>query len=350
MSILLSICDNPDVLKVMRIINIVINVIKIAVPILLIIFIMIELLGAISDEEKLNKVLSSSVRKFIAAVMIFLIPTVVQLIVVVVEGNYETSEGVKNCLRDLSLDSINEIYITQAYEAVEKVESTHDQNDYANALIAVSKVQNIDEDTYRNLKNELESIDLDKKPSGSATSDSGSSNNSTTYTKNLFMGDSRTEGMASIIGSNGEVVAETGAGLSKFTGDHSSAVKDRLTTGGYNVVLNYGVNDYTVPKTDATAYCNAYTDFINKYGSKNKIIVVSVNPVDDEKSDWAKNSTIAEFNEKINKCIDGKNASYCDVYGSISLDKWKSNNYIDGIHYTKDGYQYIYSKITNCMK
>ena len=38
---ILSICDNPDVLQVMRIINIVITVIKIAVPILLIIFIML---------------------------------------------------------------------------------------------------------------------------------------------------------------------------------------------------------------------------------------------------------------------------------------------------------------------
>ena len=36
---ILSICDNPDVLQVMRIINIVITIIKIAVPILLIIFI-----------------------------------------------------------------------------------------------------------------------------------------------------------------------------------------------------------------------------------------------------------------------------------------------------------------------
>ena len=55
---ILSICDNPDVLQVMRIINIVITVIKIAVPILLIIFIMIELIGAVADEEKFKKVTS----------------------------------------------------------------------------------------------------------------------------------------------------------------------------------------------------------------------------------------------------------------------------------------------------
>lgn len=346
MSILLSICDNPDILKVMRIVNIVINVIKIAVPILLVIFIMIELLGAISDEEKLNKVLSSSVRKFIAAVMIFLIPTVVQLIVVVVEGNYETSEGVKNCLRDLSLDSINDIYITQAKEAVDKVKSTHDQNDYANALTVVSKIQNIDEDTYRDLKNELESIDLDKKPSGSATSDSGSSNNSTTYTKNLFMGDSRTNGMAmyGIIDSS-DVEATDGGKYSDFS-NHISAVSSKLSTGGYNVVLNYGVNDYS---DNTSNYCTKYKEFINNYNSNNKFYVVSVNPL----SDKSRNELIEKFNETIEGCVKGlKNTSYCDVYSSLSLDKWKSNNYIssDGIHYTKDGYQYIYSKITNCMK
>ena len=73
---ILSICDNPDVLQVMRIVNIVITIIKIAVPILLIIFIMIELISAITDEEKLKKVTSGAVKKFIAAVLIFLIPTI----------------------------------------------------------------------------------------------------------------------------------------------------------------------------------------------------------------------------------------------------------------------------------
>ena len=107
---ILSICDNPDVLQVMRIINIVITIIKIAVPILLIIFIMIELIGAVADEEKFKKVTSGAVKKFIAALLIFLIPTLVQVIVVNVVGSNETNEEYKNCLKDLSVEQINKIY------------------------------------------------------------------------------------------------------------------------------------------------------------------------------------------------------------------------------------------------
>ena len=107
---ILSICDNPDVLQVMRIINIVITVIKIAVPILLIIFIMVELVGAVADEEKFKKVTSGAVKKFIAALLIFLIPTFVQVIVVNVVGSNETNEEYKNCLKDLSVEQINKIY------------------------------------------------------------------------------------------------------------------------------------------------------------------------------------------------------------------------------------------------
>ena len=59
---ILSICDLPDALKVMRIVNIVITIIKVVVPIMLIVSAMIDFARAVSDSE-LNKITSKFKKK-----------------------------------------------------------------------------------------------------------------------------------------------------------------------------------------------------------------------------------------------------------------------------------------------
>ena len=76
---ILGICDNPDILNVMRIIDIVITIIKIVVPILLIISGMITYKNAVRDNEAISKANNLFVKKIIAAVLIFFIPTFVNI-------------------------------------------------------------------------------------------------------------------------------------------------------------------------------------------------------------------------------------------------------------------------------
>ncbi|MCI7332278.1 MAG: hypothetical protein MSH48_01250, partial [Mollicutes bacterium] len=75
--LIMSICSVPEVLEVMRIINMVILIIKIAVPILLILTGMITLMKTINvgNEDLLAKAKKQLVNNCIAAIVIFLIPT-----------------------------------------------------------------------------------------------------------------------------------------------------------------------------------------------------------------------------------------------------------------------------------
>ena len=258
---ILSICDNPDVLQVMRIVNIVITIIKIAVPILLIIFIMIELISAITDEEKLKKVTSGAVKKFIAAVLIFLIPTLVQAIVVVTLGNENAADGYKNCLKDLTLEQINQIYEQNAVDAITKAESTLEYNDYSNAVILVHKVKDSEKksDYLRRLDTLKSKINKDS--SGGSTSGTDSSNGQVTANKyTLYMGDSRTNGMQKVgLDSNEQAICKDKANYSNFL-DHMIDAKKVLNDGKkYNVVLNYGVNDLG----NVDEYCSKYKEFIS---------------------------------------------------------------------------------------
>lgn len=347
---ILSICDNPDVLQVMRIINIVITVIKIAVPILLIIFIMIELIGAVADEEKFKKVTSGAVKKFIAALLIFLIPTFIQVIVVNVVGSNETNEEYKNCLKDLSVEQINKIYEKNALEAIVKAESTNNYSDYSNAVLLTHKIPDKEVRTeYLNrlsaVKAKIDLINENNKQNNSSDASNIKSNGST-----IYMGDSRTNGMKSVgLDSNEQVIAKDGGNYKDFL-NHMAEAKNKLSGNKtYNVVLNYGVNDLG----NVDKYCSKYKEFISSVDKGNTFYIVSVNPVRrNSNKTGATNSSIETFNKKIESCISGiTNAKYCDVYSSANLDTWEKS-YIksDDIHYTPEGYKYIYSKIKECIK
>ena len=108
-----SICTNPDLLGVFRIIKIVILIIKIAAPITLILSIMIGYVKAIKDNDSdaLNKANKNVVPKLIAAILIFFIPTFVNTIAGVVsydKSNYLT------CIKNANTANINKIYISEA--------------------------------------------------------------------------------------------------------------------------------------------------------------------------------------------------------------------------------------------
>ncbi len=132
---ILSVCDLPEVLKVMRIINIVITIIKIVVPILLMVSAMIDLVRAVTNSE-LNKITKPMVAKVVAAVLIFLIPTFVGVIADIAgnDGEYE------KCLGDITRETIRVAYANQEETLVAKAEETLNESDYNNALYYLNNI------------------------------------------------------------------------------------------------------------------------------------------------------------------------------------------------------------------
>lgn len=117
----------------------------------------------------------------------------------------------------------------------------------------------------------------------------------------------------------------------------------------FNITLGYGVNDYLGASSLAN-YQNAYDNIITTYGENHHIFIISILPVNDDVSNWAKNATINEFNNSMKTYYeDNDNVTYCDVTGSLSTEDWQQ--YIDssGIHFTNAGYNYILSQIHSCI-
>lgn len=85
---ILSICDSAEVLKVMKIVKILIQIIRIAVPIMLIVSSMITFAGAVADASADNsKAIQISIKRIVAAIIIFFIPLVVRVTINLVSGD-----------------------------------------------------------------------------------------------------------------------------------------------------------------------------------------------------------------------------------------------------------------------
>lgn len=151
---ILSLCQNGDVLSVFRIINIVILFIKIIVPIILIVNGMLTLMKTIKvgEEDLLASAKKQLVNNVIAAVIIFLVPTFVNVIIKTVG----TENGYKNCLVSATDEGIRQAYLTTADTLVAKAEKTENYSDYTNAIISLSKIK--DETTKNDYKNRLDTL------------------------------------------------------------------------------------------------------------------------------------------------------------------------------------------------
>ena len=109
---ILDICDSASVVKVIYYIKILITFITIAVPILLILTCMITALKAViyGESDLVSKTLSTWMKKCLAAIIIFFIPTIVFTIIDVVDGD----ANVKGCYESSTLSKADSLESTES--------------------------------------------------------------------------------------------------------------------------------------------------------------------------------------------------------------------------------------------
>ncbi len=145
---ILGICDNPDILKVLNLVKILISAIKIIVPIILIVTTTITFTKAVySDKEDVYKAKNVLIYRCIAAAAVFFVPTIVSIII-----NLTATDGseLKACMNAATPAGISAAYSNRAEKYVSNVKNTLSSNDYFNAITAITKV---DDDELRNKLN-----------------------------------------------------------------------------------------------------------------------------------------------------------------------------------------------------
>lgn len=155
----------------------------------------------------------------------------------------------------------------------------------------------------------------------------------------VWIGDSRTVGMKNAVsGDNDVFIAESGQGYNWFINTGLNQANSKIKDGD-TIVFNLGVNDIG----NANQYVNKLNELANGSWKGKDIIFMSINPVDDAKSRYVKNSDIESFNQKMKDGLDSR-IKYIDTYSEIKKDL-KTDG--EGIHYDNETYNRIYDTIRN---
>lgn len=136
---ILSICDNAEILSVLRLIKIVIGIIRVIVPILLILSLSLEFAKAVmsNDSDLLKSASSAAVKKSIAAVLIFFIPTFMNMI-----GNMTSDDGMyKTCLENATVENIDAAFEIRAQTLMAQAKDNISNTSYQLAKMSVRKIK-----------------------------------------------------------------------------------------------------------------------------------------------------------------------------------------------------------------
>ena len=133
---ILNICDSADILKVMRIVKIVIIAIQISVPIIVIITSMISFTKAVSSGEN-KKAINALKIKLLTAVIIFLVPTFVNLVFKLVDQN----KVYYSCLENATKEGISRAYSNIAIEQLNTAINSLSSSDYNLAVKSIRDIE-----------------------------------------------------------------------------------------------------------------------------------------------------------------------------------------------------------------
>ena len=157
----LSLCSKPEVMEVMRIVNLSLNIIRILAPVLLVLVSIIKLFKAVVDasDDKLENAKRTLPLNFLVAAMIFFIPMLILSIINLVSPEND----IKDCLVIKTREEINAAYEKEMENLVSIAESTGNIKDYNEAknYIANIKDSTKKEKFEQRLKSVKNKIDTD---------------------------------------------------------------------------------------------------------------------------------------------------------------------------------------------
>ena len=162
----------------------------------------------------------------------------------------------------------------------------------------------------------------------------------------VFIGDSRTVGMKSAVGNDGNLwSAKVGMGYSWMKNTGVPQVEANINA-NTDVVILMGVNDVR-----SLSYTNKYVSYLNDKAATwtalgANVYYVSVNPMAFETSSYPgiTNSLIESWNTRMKQGLSA-NITYIDTYSKV-LGQVSSS---DGIHYSRSSYKTIYALINQSI-
>ncbi len=314
--------------RMVLILRFVFNVIRYAVPIILIILGMVDFSRAVisNDSDMIPKALKRFGERIMAAALVFCALAIVKILFTVVGGS-ENLFGFVNCV-------LNNDHCVHA--------SLDEQ--VINPNIKMPKI-----------RTDLKYIVKKVLKSNNTTGNNTATDNNNTSSGMIFIGDSRFVGMQKVVSSNKDAyIAEVGKGYDWFVSTAIPKINTLIKASNkkYTIFINLGINDAIyngVNSVQVQKYADKINELANGSWKKHKVVFVSVNPKFGLGGAYPHitNGAIQSFNTSIKGMLN-KNVSYCDTYNGIGETGFQAET-TGEIHYTPETYKKIYNYIVkNC--
>lgn len=293
-------CNDPGLANILNIIKNALNLIWIIGPILGIIGLAIHLTKIMvsPDNQKLKGVIKNWA---IGIVVVFMLPLIINVAMRLFDDSFELSTCWNYAASSSTDPGDHSDYI-----------DPYPDSDKSNGFIT-------DPDDY----------------------DEGSTEEDFTVTRYIFIGDSRTVGMRSAVTSSSSDVwsCKSGMGYDWMKSTGVPNIENSITSGSAVIIL-MGVNDL-YHSDEYISYLNSNVNSWTQKGAK--VVFVSVNPTDGSRNSL--NDKIDNFNQKLKNSL-SSNIQYIDTNSRLRSEGFSTT---DGLHYTNETYQKIYSIIKSSL-
>ena len=359
-----------ETVKGWRVVGLLLMVIRIMAPVIVIVTSMIPFLDALvkGNTESLFGAGKILFQKLMAALIIFFIPTIINASIKLLANKEYVSDDVlicSNCFDSPSSDTCDD-YVKK-YEKMLLEEAEKFKEEELSGKVNTNEMDEGEipsEDTGEVTNVPGNNDDGNNSNPGGNVSPVGSTSSNVKGTSNIIIGDSRTVGMCAtytgnwsgcntgspLVSGKDVYISKGSMGYSWFADTaipNTNSVLNSNSGTTYNIISLMGVNYLLY---DIDKYIPKYNELATGAWSKHRIILVSVNPVNEEiesRNGYStRNADIETFNQKLKSGTSGKsNMTYCDVYSQIKGNFGTE----DGLHYNANTYKDIYNAIMRCV-
>ena len=363
-------CSNIGFLRTIMYTKSIITLIFLVVPIILLTKLGVDIAKGVLvvDDDMWGKI----GKKVFAAVILFLIPTLVKFSFSNIEDVNDQSflcyseatseniekiaeQNVEDYMSGLDSSKITLSQIAALEKKIEKIPNKEAREKYKAKLDEYKKVYNTKQEAKEKEEAE-ERAKVRKKQEERKSSGSGNLKD-----KSIFIGDSETVAMCGNYNLCEETpyVAKIGEGYYWFVNTAISEVNSKIGSDAYNIVIMLGVNGVgkttSSGKSESERYFKKVSSLAKGDWKKHNVIYVSVNPCDDSVAASngysVKEAAIDSFNSNMKSEISSAkiaNLSYCDTASGLNMKEIDAG---DGLHYNQKGAKQIYDTLkNNCLK
>lgn len=154
----MDVCNNPDVLRVIMYIKILLKYIFILVPMGLILMMVLDFFKNVvaGKEEDMNKNTKLSLKRLIFCVVLFFVPTIVSFVIKIVDNSLETDTSYISCITNAESSTIEEKEADYAWNLVAEAKESGDFIKIENALSYINRIK--DEEKKEEYKEVIELV------------------------------------------------------------------------------------------------------------------------------------------------------------------------------------------------